>query len=256
MIATNTESIVLKRNTMRYPPHGILKASFVTCISHIHPGIVIRMPFPDLHEPHAKNYYFGVVTIVTMHLDHNGSESPAVIRVHWGDNSFNDFCFFSSADFSFDALLDYANNFAAFRNGSLKGVDALQWSLIRKFENYVQAARPCSATFRFSSPTRTRPEIVMWHFARNSSKTKLAKTICKATRSPKNRQKDQTKCNESPARELASASLAEERSANMSRAGLQPGVRHHQAKDITVSFLLQVASYVTGMRAQTMHNHK
>jgi len=143
---------------MHYPANGILKANFVTCVSQIRPGTVIRMGFPDIHDAQIKHHYFGVVTIVTMQADATGSETPAVIRVHWGDDTFNDFCFLNSEDFSFRALVSCVNDFAVFRQGHLRGVDALRWSLIRKFESCVQAARPCCATIRFSSPRRTRPE--------------------------------------------------------------------------------------------------
>jgi hypothetical protein len=234
----------IKKNTMRYPSHGILKASFVACVADIHPGIVIRMAFPDLHSPHVKHYHFGVVTIVTMRLNAAGSETPAVIRVHWGDESFNDFCFFSSEDFSFDALLNYANDFAAFRNGSLKGVDALKWSLIRKLEDNVRAARPCSATFKFSSPTRTHPEIVMWHFARNS--TKRLKLICKKQCSPQKRTKNHMKPQELIRRVASCADQQVQRE--------WPRSPQLKAMDATISFLNQVAAYVTTMK--TSQNHK
>ena len=238
----------IKKNTMRYPSHGILKASFVACVADIHPGIVIRMAFPDLHSPHVKHYHFGVVTIVTMRLNAAGSETPAVIRVHWGDESFNDFCFFSSEDFSFDALLNYANDFAAFQKGSLKGVDALKWSLIRKLEDNVRAARPCSATFKFSSPTRTHPEIVMWHFARNS--TKRLKLICKKQCSPQKRTKNHMKPQELIRRV---ASCKDQRVERKWPRSPQPSTRSNQAMDATISFLNQVAAYVTTMKTSQTH---
>jgi len=232
----------IKKATMRYPPDGVLKSVFVTDVSQIVPGIVIRMGFPDLHNAHVKNYHFGVVSIVATRPDSFGNEIPAVIRVHWEDESFNDFCAFSSKDFSFDSLLCCVNDFAVFRNGSLKGVDALKWSLIRKLESFVQAARPCSATFRFSSPTRkTPPEIVMWHFAKNSSKNKLAKIISKkSSPSSLNLRNDQSKLPATQARQIIRSPEKRDK--------MSPNPHLFQAKESTVSFLYQVVSHVINMR--------
>jgi len=232
----------IKRNTMRYPPNGVLKSLFVTDVSQIYPGIVIRMAFPDLHNSEVQNHHFGVVTIVATRPDSVGNEVPAVVRVHWGDESFNDFCAFSSMDFSFESLLGCVNDFAVFRNGSLKGVDALKWSLIRKFESFVQAARPAAATFRFSSPTRkTPPHIVMWHFAKNCT-NKLAKF--KKSSPIQNRRNDLNKLPVSPARQVVrSPEKREEMSLR-----LKQNARVLPAKDSSVSFLYQVVSHVINMR--------
>jgi hypothetical protein len=242
--------VAVKHSSMRYPPNGILKASIVTCASQIGPGMVIRMGFPDLHKPHIKNYHFGVVTIVSMHSDSEGRDFPTVIRVHWGDDTFNDFCCFNSHDFSFDALVDCVNDFAVFRNGSLAGVDALQWSLIRKFESYVEAARPCSATFRFSSPSRRHPEIVMWHFAKNSTKNKMANIVSKHSRLVNIRKKELPSQKVTPVCRAISAANKKEESAQMRSTQLNTRhVRPMQAKDSTISFLVQVVSYVSNMKS-------
>lgn len=244
MFDQKIDCIAVKYNSKRYPSNGILKASFIACVSQIHPGIVIRMGFPDLHKPCVKNYFFGVVTIVSMHSDDDGQDFPSVIRVHWGDDTFNDFCCFNSQDFSFDALVGCVNDFAAFRNGSLAGVDALRWGLIRKFEGYVQAARPCSATFRFSSPTRSHPEVVMWHFAKNSTKHKMAKIISK--QSGQNRKKYDAGPKVGAA--CRATTEIEKRDETNSRQSPKAARSPLHAKDGTISFLLQVASYVSSMK--------
>jgi hypothetical protein len=232
MIDTSTAVILHPSNSMHYPANGILKANFVTCVSQIGPGTVIRMGFPDIHDAHIKHHYFGVVTIVTMQADATGGETPAVIRVHWGDDTFNDFCFLNSEDFSFRALVSCVNDFAVFRQGHLRGVDALQWSLIRKFESCVQAARPCCATIRFSSPRRTRPEIVMWHFAKNSTKSKLGRIISKTSTRSQSSGSSRSKAVVGGA---AASCPGEKASAT-------------KAKDSTISFLYQVVSHVMNMR--------
>ncbi len=235
MIDSCTAVILHQSNSMRYPANGILKATFVTCVSQICPGTVIRMAFPDIRDPLVKHHYFGVVTIVTMCADPTGSETPAVIRVHWGDDTFNDFCILTTADFSFHALVDCVNNFATFRQGHLKGVDALKWSLIRKFESCVQAARPCTATIKFSSPTRTRPEIVMWHFAKNSTKSKLCNIISKSSTPLQIRESIRTKA-------LIRDGNRVEKLESIG------GGRATHAKDSTISFLYQVVSHVKNMK--------
>ncbi len=83
----------IKKATMRYPPDGVLKSVFVTDVSQIVPGIVIRMGFPDLHDAHVKNYHFGVVSIV--------ATRPSALKISLSIR----FCVASTISLSFETVL-------------------------------------------------------------------------------------------------------------------------------------------------------
>jgi hypothetical protein len=181
-----------------------------------------------------------------MRSDLIGHETPAVVRVHWADESFSDFCFLNDEDFSFNSLLDCINNFASFKYATFKGVDALNWNLIRKFEAYVRAARPCSATFRFSGPTR-RPEIVMWHFAKNRTSTKLEQRISEKSCHCNYQLKDRSGLHKNTD---CTIKFHREKLGNRVRSSQifyeTPSLENE--KENTVSFLMHVVSHITSMK--------